>query len=384
MFDFVVIGAGPAGSNCSSRLSTMGYKTLQLEEHNTVGKPVECTGLVSRRVTDMVKTSSIVNRVHGANVFFPGGDHISIGKEEETLVLERDRFDQDVAAKTVASGTELRLNARVLNLERGKDSIKVTIRDNGTIKEVNCLAVVGADGSNSITRKILFPTQRFKRIVSAYQIEGLKRLEDQDRVNVYLGSEFSRGYFGWNTPAGDFSRLGTAGFGMTREKFMNLYRKFMNPDKVTITGGPIPISYLKKPYDERAILVGDAAGIVKPLSGGGIYTGMVSGDRAAETLNKAYENEDFTARSLSLYNRLWKKSLGKELFRDYYIQKLYARISDAAFDRIGKAISSPNMKEIISRIGDIDYPSRVVLSMMLRKPSILKNVLLPGKKSYEK
>ena len=383
MQDFVVIGGGPAGSYCASKLSHKGYRTIQLEEHGTIGKPVECTGLVSKRVEKMVKTASIINRVHGANIYFPGGSHISIGKEEETIVLERDRFDQDVSAMSVSSGTDLKLNARVINIEKEPDAMKITFRENGNIREIRCQGVIGADGANSITRKILFPGQRFRRIVSAYQIEGLKRLEDQDRVNVYLGSEFSTGYFAWNTPAGNFSRLGTAGFGLSRQKFMSLYRKFMNPDKVTITGGPIPISHLRKPYDERVLLIGDAAGIVKPLSGGGIYTGMVSGERAAEAMNIAYENEDFSERSLARYNRLWKETLGKELTRDYYIQKLYARMTDSAFDKIGEALSSPKMNELISRIGDIDYPSRVVLALMLRKPSILKNILFPGTQTHE-
>lgn len=383
MQDFVVVGGGPAGSYCAAGLSRRGYKTIQLEDHGTIGKPVECTGLVSRRVPEMVKTTSVINRVHGANIFFPGGDHITIGKEEETIVLERDRFDQDVSAMSIGSGTDLKLNARVINIDREKDAMKVTFRESGNIKEVRCKSVVGADGANSITRKTLFPGQRFRRIVSAYQIEGLQRLEDQDRVNVYLGGEFSTGYFAWNTPAGDFSRLGTAGFGLSRQKFMNLYRKFVNPDKVTITGGPIPISHLKKPYGERVVLIGDAAGIVKPLSGGGIYTGMVSGEKAAEALSIAYEHEDFSENSLKRYNRLWKAALGKELTRDYYIQKLYARMTDSAFDNIGKALSTPGMNGMISSIGDIDYPSKVVLSMMIRKPSIMRNILFPGKRAHE-
>ncbi|MHB1622798.1 MAG: geranylgeranyl reductase family protein [Cuniculiplasma sp.] len=383
MHDFIVVGGGPSGSYCSQHLASKGFNVVQLEEHQSIGKPVECTGLVSKRVVSMVKTESIVNRVHGANVFFPDGNHIQIGKEEETIVLERDRFDQDVAAMAISRGVELRLNARVNDIKTSDENVKVTFRDDGNLKEIRAHGIIGADGANSITRKILFPDQRLSRVVSAYQIDSAKKLDDQDNVNVYLGSQYSRGYFAWGTPAGDFSRLGTAGFGLSREKFKNLYKKFLEPNKVSITGGPIPISFLKKPFGERSLLVGDAAGIVKPLSGGGIYTGMVSGEKAAIAMEMAYERENFSGKFLSLYNRLWKREIGRELKRDYRIQKMYAKITDYSFNSIGQSITSERIKRIINTVGDIDYPSRVVFSIMLRRPSIIRNVLFPRKKIDE-
>lgn len=383
MIDFLVIGGGPSGSYCAQHLAGKGFKVTQLEEHQSIGKPVECTGLVSQRVTSMVKTDSVVNRVHGANVYFPNGNHIKISKEEETVVLERDRFDQDAAAMAIGKGVDLRLNARVIDIKKQEGKVSVIFRENSNIQNLDAMAVIGADGANSITRKLLFPGQRFRRVVSAYQVDAADRFEDQDNVNVYLGSKFSRGYFAWGTPAGDLSRIGTAGFGLSREKFNNLYRKYITPNKISITGGPIPISFLKKPFGERSLLVGDAAGIVKPLSGGGIYTGMVSGEKAAIAMERAYEREDFSEKSLSIYNRLWKKEIGSELKRDFRIQKMYAKITDSSFDVIGEKITSEKMTKMISSIGDIDYPSRVVLNILIRNPSIVRNVLLPKKDPHE-
>ena len=78
MYDFIVSGAGPAGSYCAYKLAGNGYKVLQLEEHRSVGKPVECTGVVSKRVLSMINSESIVNRVHGAHIHFPSGKEIHI------------------------------------------------------------------------------------------------------------------------------------------------------------------------------------------------------------------------------------------------------------------------------------------------------------------
>jgi geranylgeranyl reductase family protein len=383
LYDFIVIGGGPSGSYCAQLLSKKGFKTLQLEEHQSIGKPVECTGLVSRRVVSMVKTTSIVNRVHGANIFFPDNNQIHIGKDEETVVLERDRFDQDASALSTDNGTELLLNARVKDIKTNLDEVTVTFRGDNNLQEARGKAVIGADGANSITRKLLFPDQRFKRVVSAYQIDGAIRMEDQDSVNVYLGSQYSKGFFGWGTPAGDFSRIGTAGFGLSREKFLSLYKKFAGSNKISITGGPIPISYLKKPYANRALLVGDAAGIVKPLSGGGIYTGMVSGEKAALCLSDAYAEEDFSEKRLKSYVNMWQAELGSELRRAYFIQKLYSKISDYSFNKIGMSITSEKIRDKISKVGDIDYPSKVVISVLMRRPAIVRHILFPRKVNNE-
>ncbi|MGP6220932.1 geranylgeranyl reductase family protein [Caldiplasma sukawensis] len=379
MYDFVVIGAGPSGSMCAYYLSRKGYSVLQLEENESVGKPVECTGLVSERVIKITNTHSVINTVRGAHIHFPDSSSISVKKDEKTYVLERDRFDQDVAAMAIGAGTELSLNSRVSDIRVNRETVEVTFRKEGNIKSVKSKAVVGADGANSITRKVLFPGLRYSRIVSAYQVDSIKRMEDQDNVNVYLGSQYSKGYFAWATPAGDFSRIGTAGFGLSREKFITLWKRMGEPSNATITGGPIPISTLNPTYRDRALLVGDAGGIVKPLSGGGIYTGMLSGIKAAETLSEAYESENFSEESMKNYEKAWKKEIGKELRRDLRIQKIYSKITDTSFNEIGRKLQSERIKKIIENIGDIDYPSRVVFSILIRKPSIARHVLFPVK-----
>lgn len=377
MYDFIISGAGPSGSYAAYILSRSGFRVLQLEEHSSVGKPVECTGLVSKRVIEMTGTGSIVNKVHGAHIYFPDDSSIHIGKEEETYVLERDRFDQDVSAMATGAGTFLKLNSRVNDIKVSGEKVTVTYRENGNMREDLAYAIIGADGANSLTRKILFPGQRIERMVSAYQIDGATNMQDQDSVNVYLGSKYSRGFFGWAAPAGDLSRIGTAGFGMSREKFKNIYGKFSNPSKITITGGPIPISSLHKTSGNRSILVGDAGGIVKPLSGGGIYTGMVSGEKAAETLIKAYENEDFSEKFLETYHRSWRSSIGKELSRDLLVQKFFARIGDESLTAMGRKLQKENIRRIINELGDIDYPSKVVMQVLIRSPSIMRHVIFP-------
>ena len=379
MYDFVVVGAGPAGSQCAYKLGSLGYSVLQIEEHRSVGKPVECTGVVSRRVISMVKTDSIVNRVHGAHIYFPSGKNVHVSKDEETIIIDRERFDQDVSSAAIGEGVELRMNSVFLDADLHDGSITVKYRKEGNVVEENAMALVGADGAGSTVRRNLYPNQKVRRMVSAYQVEAAVKMKDQDSVDVYLGSAYSRGFFGWAAPAGDLTRIGNAGFGMSRELFLNIFKKFLDPSKLSINGGLIPIRTLDRTYGERSVLVGDAGGIVKPLTGGGIYTGMLSGELAAESLNMAYEKENFSASSLAVYQSMWKKAIGKELSRDLKIQKLYSKITDTSLDAMESMLSDPDILRKISNAGDIDFPSKVVIGILIKKPSLIKHIFFPTK-----
>ena len=125
MYDVIISGAGPSGSYLAYLLSKNGYSVLQLEEHREIGKPVECTGLVSERVFQYVKSKSKINEVHGANVFFPNGKSIHISKGEKTIVMYRDDFDKDVSAMAIGAGTDTRINARVLDTKVNEDYTEV-------------------------------------------------------------------------------------------------------------------------------------------------------------------------------------------------------------------------------------------------------------------
>ncbi len=375
MFDVVVAGAGPAGSYAAYRLASMGYRVLNLEEHSEIGRPVECTGVVTSRVFDYVKSNAVANRVRGANVFFPGKGAMHIEKSEETTVIYRDSFDRDVSAMAISAGADVKLSSRVTEVKAANDSVHVRYRHEGNLTDVTASVIIGADGANSVVRKNLYGS-RPARIVSTYQVDAAVRLPDQDSVNVYLGSESSHGFFAWAVPTGDITRigLGTIGPG-ARDLFAGLQKKFPEGKILSVTGGPIPIAYLSRTSGQRSLLVGDAAGIVKPLTGGGIYTGIVSAYCAANAINEAFQSQNFSAGFLSRYEKYWKSRLGRELWMDGMVQRIFAGLSDSSLSRIYSMLSSPGIVKMINSIGDIDYPSRLVIRMILSHPTILMNFL---------
>lgn len=372
--DAIVVGAGPSGSYLAHLLSKRGFQVLNLEEHPEVGRPVDCTGVVTSRVFSYVKSTSIANRVKGANVYFPGEEPLHIEKTDETIVIYRDAFDKDVSSMAVDSGTDLRVNARVSSVSAGNDFAEVKFRENGIQKTERARVVIGADGANSIVRKDLY-TEKPRRVVSTYQVDSAFKMEDQDSVTVYLGSDVSKGFFAWAVPTGNISRIGVGTIGSgTRSYYEAISKRFPMDTVLGINGAPIPISYLRKTYGNRSLLVGDAGGIVKPLTGGGIYTGIVSAKHAARALTEAFEKGNFSSEFLSRYQKYWKSEIGRELWMDGLVQRMFARLSDNSLRAIYRILSSPKVLDTINSVGDIDYPSRLVLSVVARHPSILLNL----------
>lgn len=377
MYDVIVSGAGPSGSYLSYLLSKKGYKVLQLEEHREIGKPVECTGLVSERVFKYVRSNSRVNEVHGANVFFPNGKSIHISKGEKTIVMYRDDFDKDVSAMAIGAGSDTRINARVLDAKANDSYAEVKYRENGQIKYERGSVIVGADGANSRIRASL-NYEKPGKLISTYQVDSSSQLEDQDDVNVFIGSENSKGFFGWAVPAGEITRIGVGVDHVTAIKyFKNINSKFNRSQILGINAGPIPIHYIKKTYGNRSLLLGDAAGIVKPLSGGGIYTGIISAKNAYTAIDHSFEKNDFSEMAMKEYQKLWKHEIGRELYIDSKIQNYFSELStnDALLNKMYDAINTDEIIKRINSLGDIDYPAKVVFSILLRKPRLIKYFL---------
>ncbi len=371
--DLVVVGGGPVGCAVAA-ITARKFSTLVMEEHVDAGVPVQCAGLVTARVIDMVEAQdSVINRISGMVLHFPGGAELRLdGKETKAVVVDRFKFDQRCKDRAVAAGADYVTGSKFQNFKVEDDGITLSAEGRPLAR---CKLLVGADGYKSGVSKMAgLPPPR--DVVKGFESDVDHRMDEQSHVHVYLGNRVAPGFFAWKIPCGNFTRIGlcvSEGNGppsnylktlMENEK-LDGFRRLEN------YSGVIPLGTLRRTYAERVMIAGDAAAMAKPLSGGGLFTGMISAECAAATAIDALEKKDLSIRSLSQYQRLWKERIGRELDRGYRVRKVFVRLSDKKLDDVGKLMLKPDVRAILES-GDIDRPTELAPAVLRSVPSLLR------------
>jgi flavin-dependent dehydrogenase len=148
-------------------------------------------------------------------------------------------------------------------------------------------------------------------------------------------------------------------------KFLETQGKIVTTDASPSYGG-IPLQPLTRTYTERLVIVGDAAGQVKPTTGGGIYYSLLCADIAANILQQALASNALSARNLATYEQAWKRRLRQELRMGYWARKFYERLSDSQIDRIFDIIKSNGIDKALLRVEELsfDWHSSLVLRLL--------------------
>jgi len=133
---------------------------------------------------------------------------------------------------------------------------------------------------------------------------------------------------------------------------------------------------LKKTYTSNVLVVGDAAAQVKPTSGGGIYTGLLCASHCSTIAIEALQKNDYNSQLLKKYHKLWSADIGRDLNLGMKFRKIYKNLTDKQMDKYIEKLQNPKIIEIISKYGDIDYPSKLVKPLLKKMPTLLK--LLPS------
>ena len=320
----------------------------------------------------------VVNRLRGANIHVVGGRDASLAASETRAVaIDRIRWDEVLAEQAEEEGADS-VRARLIAVERERSGrLRLRCRRDGRDLALTTRLLVGADGCHSrVARSVglAIPAES----VCALGAEGRLQIPQADHVHVFVGRDLAPGWFGWIIPLGegrvrigigcDYSQRPIACF----RRLQAAYPDFFEGLKIDrMYGGIIPVVTVTRSYDNGVMLVGDAAGQVKPFSGGGIYTGLVAAAHCAEKAIQALRAGDLSAASLSGYQVAWRRSIGSELLRSMAIRRFGLSLSDGEIDRLVAAIDSHALREIAANVGDIDYPSRVILRLARAAPLML-------------
>jgi flavin-dependent dehydrogenase len=158
------------------------------------------------------------------------------------------------------------------------------------------------------------------------------------------------------------------------ERYLRDWLEFLQAEGRVVSAEPklscgaVPLKPLARTCGERVVVVGDAAGQVKPTTGGGIYYGLLCADIAAETLHQALESDDLSARSLARYEREWRSRLERELKIGRWARRLFERLDDHRLDQLFDIIKDNRIDEALLQAKDtsFDWHSYTILRLLGR------------------
>lgn len=388
-YDVVIVGGGPIGCFVARYIANAGKKVLILEEHKEIGEPPHCAGLVSSEVLSIsgIKDNIVLNRIKGANIYGYDGTKLSfLGEKTYALVIDRILFDKKMAEMAEFSGAEILKSSRVISFERNADGIDVVFIRNGKESKVKASLIIGADGAYSMVARF-FKLPLPREIIYGFQVEGELNCLSPYQVDVMVDNETSPGWFSWIIPIRrDYARIGLGinVRGNPREYLRKLYdkweplRHFKDSDIKKVMGGLIPLGLIERSYTDNVMLVGDAAVQLKPLSGGGLYLGLLAGIICGKVALEALDKRDFSSGMLSKYHKLWMKSVGKEIKLGLRLRKIFLGLTDKEKSELLRILDNQDAKSIILSTGNIDHPWKVAYKIMthIKMPLITRMLSL--------
>ena len=370
--DILVIGGGPAGSRVACNLAELGYHVMVFEKNKQAGEGICCTGIIGRECMDVFKISSgcILRAAKSARLFAPSGESLEISKDDvQAYIVDRIVFDRSLAERAQAAGAEYLPNSYVNDVVVTPDCVEVTVETKGNRSHFRGKAAIIANGFASPLPRKLGMGQIKKSIIGAQAEVTTCGI---DEVEVYFSHSVAPGFFAWLVPISKRS----ARVGLFASKKPALHMEYLLRhlasqgkiirDNASITYGGIPLKPLPRTYSERVLVVGDAAGQVKPTTGGGIYYGLLSADIASYTLHQAFSANDFSGRQLNKYEKRWKNDLGRELKIGYLARSLYNKLSDKRINSIFEIVRENNIHETLLNSSHVsfDWHGETILNAM--------------------
>jgi digeranylgeranylglycerophospholipid reductase len=374
-YNLIIIGAGPSGSMAAKTAAESGLSVLTVESRLQIGVPVQCAEGVSekqfRKLID-VKPQHISKKIKGFEIYSP--DKTKVFVNGNGYVLERKIFDRWLAEKAIEAGAEIMIGAKAIGLARNKKDIVVKIRLSEKEYNLSADIVIGADGPASAVGKWagintdLNPSDIM--ICQQFLVAGIENL---DCAECYMGNEIAPAGYAWVFPKSE--NTANVGMGIPSgkikggisvleylEKFIK--NRFPNCQIIEKTSGGVPVGLIKNLAADKVMLVGDAARIVNPISGGGIINGMKSGIAAAEIAKEAIVKGDASANKLSEYEKIIWEEFNKTNAKLLKVKQVVQKLTDEELNRLARSLKDINFSEIYN------MPT-LIKQLVLKNPRML-------------
>lgn len=353
-----VIGAGPAGLQTAIRLKELGVEVSVFEEHESIGVPEHCTGLISKRGVEELGLhlgDSLQNSIKGAKIFSPSGKMIKVKtKEVVAYVVNRKEFDSILLRKARLIGVHVSTETKLIDVRN--NTLFIQNQKRGELRKADI--IVGADGVNSTVRHLIGIKTNKDDFIHTIQTTCTGEF-DPEMVEVHL-LDYSKGFFAWVVPISkDKAKVGlgsTLGENISEALKKFISEKLKNARPYHYESALIPYGEpLKGIVKNNLVLIGDAAFQTKATTGGGVIFGMKSANilsqTIADTLNKKTTLNNYEKRM---------EELNKELKFHFKIRRYANSLTPKETDELFIKLKNKGIEEFLAKEGNMDEPTKFV------------------------
>jgi len=372
--DVLVVGGGPAGLYAAERLARRGVSTIVCEEHATIGDPVHCTGVLATESFDSLglPREASLNMLTTAQFFSPSGTIVSHATPVPlATVIDRGVFDRALAARAASAGAEVRLGTRVSAVEAGPTTVRALVGDDWVSAR---LLVVACGANYAFQRRVGMGLPR-AYLHTAQREMPARRIGE---VEMHFGREIAPDGFAWTVPvvrgAQTFVRVGV----MTSRDPVGCYSRMVarvaerwgiedaqQPPRQKI----LPLGAIERTYADRTMVVGDAAGLVKPTTGGGIHYSILSAALASDVAVEALAADRLHAESLAVYEHRWREQLGEEFAEQRSLRDLVTRLSDREIETLFELARTDGIMPIVRRTARFNDHRHLIRALLRHPPA---------------
>lgn len=347
MYDIIIVGGGVAGCYLAHKLANTNLNILLIEKDKKVF--LKDSGIVSGRIFDVLKDRKLVDHeIYEMKALSEKGKEITLRSFMPfAYIIKREELSshlRNLAKKKADIAYET-----VIKIERMQTFFVVKTNSG----EYRCRFLIGADGAYSLVRRTF--EIKSPPLYRGIFVRTEKKLET-DKITVFLNKYYSPDFFSWIIPQTKEYGLLTS---FRPKEYFSYFKKDMNLPSGEIHSYLLPLGYTKS-YANRMLLVGDACGQSKPITGGGIVFSMTCADYAADCIEKAFHENRFDESFLSIYEFLWKRKIGNEIKKQLFFRKIYRKMSNKDvenfFEKIGPYVNKTeefdydNLSEMAKKI----------------------------------
>lgn len=380
--EVAVIGAGPSGLIAARESALRGAKVLVLEEHKEIGLPSHCAGLLSINGLGKIgippNESYVQNKVKGAHFFSPSNLSFTVERKEAVAcVVDRYLLDNFLAKQALKSGALIRLNSKVTSVRHCNDG---WILEADSCNRVKSKMLIDAEGASPrILSMTGLKALEIKRLLKGFQVDLDGVDVDPDYVEIHFNMDIAPGLFAWVIPLDNkIARVGLAckDFNPRERLFKFIKKRFKETlsEKLKIlrfySGLVITCGPIKKTYGDNILVVGDSAGQVKPITGGGVIFGGICATIAGRIASEAIKSGRTERRFLKKYEYEWKARIGGEIKNSLLIRRILDKISDKNIDKVFSVIIKEEIYRDISEEGDMDLQGSSIIKVFKKREHI--------------